>query len=190
MSILIRGLDMPKDGEQLCIDINSGGRVCINLDLTCETIASAVSVSEIEDASLDRIVPITKTDHTDVNCTKDSIEVKPDGEVFIQRQDLQTGEVKELKLITARGKLYAVPVEKRRVFQPGDKVRILDGSQIKDYCGGWTSVMNNYVGDVSYVKDVHREIFDNPEGYKVNLVDSIFAWDARGLELVEESMED
>ena len=44
MSILITGLDMPKDGEQLCININPDGKVCINLDLSCEKVGTAVPV--------------------------------------------------------------------------------------------------------------------------------------------------
>lgn len=45
MSILIRELDMPKDGELLCININSYGRVSVSLDLTCKQIAKAVQVT-------------------------------------------------------------------------------------------------------------------------------------------------
>lgn len=45
MGMLINGLDMPKDGERLCIDIHSDGRVCISFDLTRKQIATAVPVS-------------------------------------------------------------------------------------------------------------------------------------------------
>ena len=44
MSILISGIDMPKDNELLCINIYPGGKVCINLDLECKPIASAFPV--------------------------------------------------------------------------------------------------------------------------------------------------
>ena len=44
MSILIRGMDMPKDGEMLCINIYPSGTVCINLDLKCKRVANAVPV--------------------------------------------------------------------------------------------------------------------------------------------------
>ena len=44
MSILIRGMEMPKDGEMLCVNIYLDGKVCINLDLKCKRIATAVSV--------------------------------------------------------------------------------------------------------------------------------------------------
>ena len=44
MSILIKGLDMPTDGELLCINIHPDGKVCINLDLECEKVGEAVPV--------------------------------------------------------------------------------------------------------------------------------------------------
>lgn len=44
MSILIHGIEMPKDGELLCINIHPDGKVCIGLDLDCEQIATAIPV--------------------------------------------------------------------------------------------------------------------------------------------------
>ena len=44
MGIYIKDMDMPKDGEMLCINIYPDGKVCINLDLECKQIATAVSV--------------------------------------------------------------------------------------------------------------------------------------------------
>lgn len=44
MSILIKNIEMPKDGEMLCINIYPDGKVCINLDLDCKQIATAVHV--------------------------------------------------------------------------------------------------------------------------------------------------
>lgn len=44
MSILIKNIEMPKDGEMLCINIYPDGKVCINLDLDCKQIATAVPV--------------------------------------------------------------------------------------------------------------------------------------------------
>ncbi len=44
MSILIKGMEMPKDGEMLCINIYPDGKVCIDLDLKCKQIATAVPV--------------------------------------------------------------------------------------------------------------------------------------------------
>ncbi len=47
MSILIKGLGMPADGELLCINIYPDGKVCINLDLNCERIATAVPAADV-----------------------------------------------------------------------------------------------------------------------------------------------
>lgn len=44
MSVLIKGMEMPKDGELLCINIYPDGKVCVNLDLDCKQIATAVPV--------------------------------------------------------------------------------------------------------------------------------------------------
>lgn len=44
MGVYIKGMDMPKDGEMLCINIYPDGKVCINLDLDCKQIATAVHV--------------------------------------------------------------------------------------------------------------------------------------------------
>ena len=44
MSVLIKGMEMPKDGELLCINIHPDGKVCINLDLECEKVGEAVPV--------------------------------------------------------------------------------------------------------------------------------------------------
>ncbi len=42
--VYIRGLQMPKDGEIVCIDIHPDGKVSINLDLKCRQIATAIPV--------------------------------------------------------------------------------------------------------------------------------------------------
>lgn len=44
MSIVLRGVEMPKDEEILCVNIYPDGKVCINLDLECKRIATAVHV--------------------------------------------------------------------------------------------------------------------------------------------------
>lgn len=44
MSVLIKGVEMPKEGELLCIDIHPDGKVCIDMDLHCKQIATAVPV--------------------------------------------------------------------------------------------------------------------------------------------------
>lgn len=44
MGVYIKDMEMPKDEEMLCINIYPDGKVCINLDLECTQIATAVSV--------------------------------------------------------------------------------------------------------------------------------------------------
>ena len=44
MSILIKGMEMPTNGELLCINIYPDGKVCIDLDLECKQIATAVEL--------------------------------------------------------------------------------------------------------------------------------------------------
>lgn len=44
MSVLITGMEMPKDGELLCINIHPDGKVCISLDLQCEKVGTAIPV--------------------------------------------------------------------------------------------------------------------------------------------------
>ena len=44
MSILITGVEMPNNGELLCINIHPNGKVCYGLDLNCEQIATATPV--------------------------------------------------------------------------------------------------------------------------------------------------
>lgn len=46
MGVYIKGMEMPKDGELLCINIHPDGKVCINLDLECEKVGEAVPVPE------------------------------------------------------------------------------------------------------------------------------------------------
>lgn len=44
--ILIRGMEMPKSGGILCINIFPDGKVTRQLDLSCEQIATAVPLSD------------------------------------------------------------------------------------------------------------------------------------------------
>lgn len=44
--ILIRGMEMPKSGRILCINIFPDGKVTRQLDLSCEQIATAVPLPE------------------------------------------------------------------------------------------------------------------------------------------------
>ena len=69
-------------------------------------------------------------------------------------------------------------------FNVGDKVRILDGSQIPNYLGGFTEPMNSLIGDEATVVDVwsyrskHAYRLDDKLGY---------TFDERGLELIKET---
>lgn len=44
--IYIANMEMPKDEEILCINIYPDGKVCINLDLDCKQVATAVPVPD------------------------------------------------------------------------------------------------------------------------------------------------
>lgn len=66
-------------------------------------------------------------------------------------------------------------------FKVGDKVRILDGSNIQNYAGGWVpDYMGEYVGGISIIEKIYG---DNIVSYK--LKDSCLVFDERGLELIE-----
>lgn len=68
-------------------------------------------------------------------------------------------------------------------FKIGDKVRILDGSKIANYTGGWSYFyMGALVGNVCTVKDIS---FDYYGRLAYHLKENMFIWDERGLELVE-----
>lgn len=60
-------------------------------------------------------------------------------------------------------------------FKVGDRVRVLDGSGIEDYAGGWVSPMVEYVGNVYTVVQIRPN-----GGY--GLKDIPFIYDERGLE--------
>lgn len=53
-------------------------------------------------------------------------------------------------------------------FEVGDKVRVLDGSEINGYAGGWIPDMKEYVGKVSTIKQVCAG-FTDKEGYTLLL---------------------
>ena len=63
-------------------------------------------------------------------------------------------------------------------FKVGDKVRVLDGSNIENYNCGWVESMHEFVGEMFTVKYVYS-------GHAVSLEGNIFTWDERGLELVK-----
>lgn len=66
-----------------------------------------------------------------------------------------------------------------RKLRVGDKVRILDGSNIPCYAGGWTEDMNRHVGEI------HEITAWNGVGFWLDNI--MFTWDKRGLELVDDA---
>lgn len=67
-------------------------------------------------------------------------------------------------------------------FNIGDKVRILDGSQINGYIGAWTPTMNIAVGEIVTIDQIR--ITDKGVGYLTEKIPFIF--DERGLELTDD----
>ena len=61
----------------------------------------------------------------------------------------------------------------------GDKVRVLDGSNIPDYIGGWDRWMNRLIGCVYTIDHFERD-------GRIVLKDCCFKFDPRGLELVDD----
>lgn len=66
-------------------------------------------------------------------------------------------------------------------FKVGDKVRILDGSKIENYAGGWTPKMGRYVGEVYKVANVVH-YSSGSSMYEYELEGVAYVWDERGLE--------
>ena len=78
--------------------------------------------------------------------------------------------------------LQSTKCSKRRVYMKykiGDKVRVLDGSNIKDYMGGWTIGMQYSIGKV-YTIESFECIADGRIGYYME--GSVCIFDERGLE--------
>lgn len=67
-------------------------------------------------------------------------------------------------------------------FNIGDKVKILDGSQINGYIGAWTPMMNIAVGEIATIDQIR--ITDKGVGYLTEEIPFIF--DERGLELTDD----
>ena len=59
MSILIKGMKMPKEDELLCIRIYPSGKVIIDLDLQCKQVAEAVELPDHGDL-IDRDALMTR----------------------------------------------------------------------------------------------------------------------------------
>lgn len=71
-------------------------------------------------------------------------------------------------------------------YKVGDKVRILDGSNIKDYIGIWVSDgMGEYVDKILTISKI---LSDDIEGVSYKMKDICFTFDERGLELVEKEI--
>lgn len=71
-------------------------------------------------------------------------------------------------------------------FKKGDKVRILDGSMIGNYTGGWVDDMNEYVGKVATIECADHNFLGGNVGYY--LPEFGYTFDERGLELVNETI--
>lgn len=101
------------------------------------------------------------------------------------------------KLITfdefMNGKVEIKKEEKKvNKFKVGDKVRILDGSKIKDYRGGWCMVGS--IGEIGIIKKVMLpNEYSSEFAYKINDLKNNesdytgYTFDERGLELVSQS---
>lgn len=72
-------------------------------------------------------------------------------------------------------------------FKVGDKVRVLDGSKIDAYFGGWVYAMEKQVGKVFTISRIIENHSDARIGYKFK-EEARFAWDERGLKLVSEEI--
>jgi len=67
-------------------------------------------------------------------------------------------------------------------FKVGDKVRILDGSKIKNYACGWADGMERFIGEIATIKSV----FQYPSARnRYRLEEHRYFWDERGLGLVK-----
>ena len=68
-------------------------------------------------------------------------------------------------------------------FKVGDKVKILDGSNIEGYIGSWISdSMEKYVGRILTISHI---ISDDNNGVSYRMQDTCYTFDERGLELAE-----
>lgn len=65
-------------------------------------------------------------------------------------------------------------------FKVGDRVRILDGSEIEGYAGCWVTEMEKFVGKVGVIKQVNTYPFTDKESYTLHGFDR-FTFDGRGL---------
>lgn len=68
-------------------------------------------------------------------------------------------------------------------FKVGDKVRILDGSKIIGYTGGWGHGMKRHIGEIATIKSITK-CWGTPD-YCYRLEEFSYIWDERGLGLVK-----
>lgn len=64
-------------------------------------------------------------------------------------------------------------------FKVGDKVRLLDGSGIKDFACDWVETMKS---DIGRITTITRTV---PQSHKIRLKGIFWIWDDRCIELVE-----
>lgn len=64
-------------------------------------------------------------------------------------------------------------------FKVGDKVRLLDGSGIKDFTGDWVGTMES---DIGHITTIRKTV---PKSHGIWLKDISWIWDDRCVELVE-----
>ena len=65
-------------------------------------------------------------------------------------------------------------------FKVGDRVKILDGSKIKNYTGGYVrDEMGEHIGEIATIRRVVDIYSDGRVGYRLD--GSIFTWDERSL---------
>lgn len=67
-------------------------------------------------------------------------------------------------------------------FKVGDRVRVLDGSKIREYRGCWIEPMREYIGKVYTIREVGSHETDTANGYYLK-DGGDFIYDERGLEL-------
>ena len=70
-------------------------------------------------------------------------------------------------------------------FKIGDKVRVLDGSNIPDYTGAWAYGMNKSVGQIGTVTKRLNHFGKQAYELDLTLIEVGYTYDERGLELVE-----
>lgn len=76
--------------------------------------------------------------------------------------------------------INSAPIKNSPYIKVGDRVRVLDGSQIPHYTGGWC--MSDRVGKISTVISIDKEWWDGRKSAR--LAGECWTFDLRGLEKV------